>query len=94
MSARELSRVQVLGRVKAKSLALFDAAVLMGVGYRQAKRLWRRFRRGGAKALRHRSRRPRLESRPARPGPGAVVGTDPKEIQWRRGDAVRPDVNP
>lgn len=55
MSARELSRVQVLGRVKAKSLRLADAAVLMGVGYRQAKRLWRRFRRGGAAAVRHRS---------------------------------------
>jgi transposase len=46
--------VQVLGRVKAKSLRLADAAVLMGVGYRQAKRLWRRFRCGGAAALRHR----------------------------------------
>jgi len=53
MSARELSRVAVLGRVKAKSLSLADAALLMGVGYRQAKRLWGRFRRGGAKALRH-----------------------------------------
>jgi transposase len=54
MSARELSRVAVLGRVKAETLSLADAAVLMGVGYCQAKRLWRRFRRGGAKALRHR----------------------------------------
>lgn len=53
MSGRELSRVQVLGRVKAQSLRLVDAAVLMGVGYRQAKRLWRRFRRGGAAAVRH-----------------------------------------
>lgn len=53
MSGRELSRVQVLGRVKAQSLRLVEAAVLMGVGYRQAKRLWRRFRRGGAGALRH-----------------------------------------
>ncbi len=53
MSARELSRVEVLGRVKARSLRLVDAATLLGVSYRQAKRLWRRFRRGGAKALRH-----------------------------------------
>lgn len=53
MSGRELTRVQVLGRVKAQSLRLVDAAVLMGVGYRQAKRLWRRFRRGGAAAVRH-----------------------------------------
>jgi transposase len=54
MSARELRRVEVLGRVKAGSLALVDAATLLGVSYRQTKRLWRSFKRGGAKALRHR----------------------------------------
>jgi transposase len=53
MSARELRRVEVLGRVKAGSLALVEAATLMGVSYRQAKRLWQSFARGGAKALRH-----------------------------------------
>lgn len=54
MSVRELVRVEALGRVKVGSLALVDAATLMGVSYRQAKRLWRVFTRGGAKALRHR----------------------------------------
>ena|SRR5437870_4796934 len=54
MSARELARVEVLGRVKAGTLPLVQAGPLLGVGYRQAKRLWRRFKRGGAKALRHR----------------------------------------
>ena len=54
MSGRELARVEVLGRVKAGSLAVMEAATLMGVSYRQAKRLWRRIKRGGAKALRHR----------------------------------------
>lgn len=54
MSVRELVRVEVLGRVKAGSLGLVDAGTLMGVSYRQAKRLWRVFKRGGAKALRHR----------------------------------------
>lgn len=54
MSARELTRVEVLGRVKAGSLPLVAAATVLGVSYRQAKRLWRSFRRGGAKALRHR----------------------------------------
>ncbi len=54
MSMRELARVEVLGRVKAGTLALVEAAALMGVSYRQAKRLWRSFKRGGAKALRHR----------------------------------------
>lgn len=54
MSVRELARVEVLGRVKAGSLALVAAATLLGVSYRQAKRLWRSFQRGGARALRHR----------------------------------------
>ena len=54
MSGRELSRVEVLGRVKAGTLTLVDAATLLGVSYRQAKRVWRRFKRGGATAVRHR----------------------------------------
>jgi len=54
MSVRELTRVEVLGRVKAGSLALTEAATLMAVSYRQAKRLWSGYRRDGAKALRHR----------------------------------------
>jgi len=40
--------------VKAGSLPLVAAATVLGVSYRQAKRLWRLFKRGGAKALRHR----------------------------------------
>lgn len=55
MSAMELRRVEVLGRVKAKALLLKDAATLLGVSYRQAKRLWDRFQRRGAKGLRHAS---------------------------------------
>jgi transposase len=55
MSTRELKRVAVLGRVKAGSLSLISAAALLAVSYRQAKRLYRRYRVGGAKALRHRS---------------------------------------
>jgi transposase len=67
MSARELKRVAVLGRVKAGTLSLRSAAELMGVSYRQAKRLYRRYRRGGASALKHRSagRRSNRSRRPA-----------------------------
>lgn len=53
MSARELTRVEVLARVKAGALSVKSAAVLLHVGYRQAKRLVRRYRAGGAKGLRH-----------------------------------------
>ena len=54
MSQRELRRVEVLARVKSKELKVVDAASLVGVSYRQAKRLWKRYREEGAKGLRHR----------------------------------------
>ena len=55
MSERELGRAEVLARVKRRELRVVDAAVLMGVGYRQGKRLWKRYREEGAKGLKHRS---------------------------------------
>ena len=55
MSARELTRVEVLGRVKAGSLTVGQAASLLHVSYRQAKRLARRYSVEGAKGLKHRS---------------------------------------
>lgn len=55
MSTRELRRAGVLARVAAGTLALKAAAALMDVSYRQAKRLYRRYRAGGAKGLKHAS---------------------------------------
>jgi transposase len=55
MSARELTRVEVLSRVKAGTLSLGSAATLLAVSYRQAKRLARRYKTEGAKGLKHRS---------------------------------------
>src|ERR1035437_6068981 len=55
MSRRELRRVEVLARVKSKELKLTDAASLLGLSYRQAKRLWRRYRQEGAAGLKHSS---------------------------------------
>jgi transposase len=42
-----------MGRVKAHSLRLREAAELLELSYRQAKRIWARYRSGGAKALQH-----------------------------------------
>ena len=42
MSASELRRVGVMERVKAGTLTLGSAAELLGVSYRQAKRIHRR----------------------------------------------------
>ena len=53
LSRKELSRVEVMGRVKARSLRLCEAAELLGLSYRQSKRIWARYRAGGAKALQH-----------------------------------------
>ena len=53
MSRQELSRVEVMGRVKARSLRLREAAALLELSYRQTKRVWARYRAGGAKALQH-----------------------------------------
>lgn len=53
MSKRELQRAGMLARVKARDLRVKDAAELMRVSYRQAKRLWKRYQAGGAASLKH-----------------------------------------
>ena len=55
MSKNELGRVEVLARVKSKQLRVVDAAPLLRVSYRQAKRLWKLYREEGAAGLKHRS---------------------------------------
>lgn len=55
MSTTELRRAGVLARVAAGTLKLRSAATLMDVSYRQAKRLYRRYRTEGATGLTHRS---------------------------------------
>jgi hypothetical protein len=54
MSTRELKRAGVLARVRAGDLSLRHASEVLGVSYRHAKRLWKRFRTKGAAGLRHR----------------------------------------
>jgi transposase len=55
MSSRELGRVEVLARVRSRQLRMVDAAKILRLGYRQAKRLWKRYREEGAAGLKHRS---------------------------------------
>ena len=55
LSAKEVKRAGILSRVKEGSLKLCTAAVMMGVSYRQAKRLWKRYGRHGVKGLVHRN---------------------------------------
>src|SRR5258705_13826301 len=55
MSKRELGRVEVLARVRSKQLRVVDASGLLRVSYRQAKRLWKRYREEGVAGLKHRN---------------------------------------
>ena len=53
MSERELRRAAVLAQVKSGCWKLVEAAERMELSYRQAKRLWKRYRSKGAQALVH-----------------------------------------
>ena len=53
MSVKELGRVPILARVKAGTLSVKSAAILLHLGYRQTKRLVRQYRTHGAKSLQH-----------------------------------------
>jgi hypothetical protein len=55
MSKRELGRVEVMARVRSKQLRVVDAARILRLSYRQAKRLWKRYGEEGAAGLKHRS---------------------------------------
>ena len=53
LSDLELRRVEAFGRVASGSLSLSQACELLDLSYRQGKRLWRRYRSGGAAGLQH-----------------------------------------
>src|SRR6202521_5160603 len=67
MSAGELERVEVMGRVANEELKLTDAAAMLQLSYRQVKRLWRRYWQKGSKGLQHgNAGRPSNRSKPAK----------------------------
>jgi len=79
LSRKELSRVDVMGRLKADSLQAQEAAEFLGLSYRQGKRVWARYRGVGAQALQHWQPRARLQpSSPRGVSPsGAGSGAPP-----------------
>ena len=84
MSQKELQRVQVLDEVEHGFLRLVDGADLMGVSYRQAKRLIASYRRKGAAGLCHgnRGRHPPNQVPPSRRE--EVVGFLPNGVVVRK----------
>src|SRR5260370_22951362 len=53
MSEREMRRAAVLAQVKSGAWTLVEGAERMELSYRQAKRLWKRYRSQGARGLVH-----------------------------------------
>ena len=66
MSRNERDRMTIMTRVKQKVITLVVAAGLLGLGYRQAKRVWRRYQAHGEAGLVHRSRGQPSQRRTAR----------------------------
>ena len=56
MSQRERQRMGIMVGVKEGELSLVEAADVLGLSYRQTKRVWRRYRADGDKGLGHRLR--------------------------------------
>jgi hypothetical protein len=56
MSKKERDRLIAMERVKSGALKLKDASRVIQLGYRQTKRVWRRYKEDGARGLVHRSR--------------------------------------
>ena len=51
MSKKELTRLEVMQRLEDKRLIQKEAAQILGLSTRQVKRLWRAYRKDGAKGL-------------------------------------------
>ena len=51
MSPKEITRLEVMQRLKEKRVRQKEAALLLGVSVRQVKRLWRKYRKQAAKGL-------------------------------------------
>jgi transposase len=90
MSKRELARVGVLARVKSQDLRVVDAAALMRLSYRQAKRLWKRYREEGAAGLKHRSAGRRSKRAYSEKFRGRVLGLVRKKYGGAVGERFGP----
>ena len=56
MTAKDRRRLVAMGQVKAGNLKLVDVSQMLSMSYRQAKRIWARYREEGASGILHRSR--------------------------------------
>src|SRR5436190_5319510 len=54
MSQKERTRLAMMQEIKADKITLVAASKVLGLGYRQMKRIWRRYQDGGDRGLVHR----------------------------------------
>jgi transposase len=90
MSKRELGRVELMARVRYKELRVLDASVLLQLSYRQAKRLWKRYREEGAAGLKHRSAGRRSNRAYGEGFRGKVLGLVRRKYSERVGERFGP----
>ena len=93
MSSKELRRAGVLARVVSGELKLVNAAVMMGLSYRQSKRLGQRYREEGTEGLKHRSAGRGVEPKEAEEISGTSVAAGGQEVFRGGRQAVRAYVN-
>src|SRR4030065_176518 len=90
MSNREISRLEVMQRLRDKCLKQSEAARMLGISERQVKRLFRAYKALGAGGLVSRRRgRPRHQPRERRAGCGELVQIDGSDHDWFEGRAPR-----
>jgi transposase len=66
MSQKERARLTVMKQVQQEELRLVEASEILGLSYRQAKRVWRRYRLAGDAGLVHAARgKPGKRAKPA-----------------------------
>jgi len=89
MSCKELRRAGILARVESGELKLVDAAVMMGMSYRQSKRLARRYREGGTEGLKHGSAGRESNRKKPKKFRERVLRLVRKKYSGEEGEAVR-----
>src|ERR1700680_3052334 len=90
MSSKEMRRAGILARVKSGELKLVNAAVMMGMSYRQSKRLAKRYREGGAQGLKHGSAGRESKRRKGKKFRGRVLRLVVKKYSGEEGERFGP----
>jgi len=87
MSQKERTRLVVMSRVREKTMTIMEAAEMMGMSYRQGRRIYKRYVKEGDKGLIHRNRgRPSNRKKP--PEAREAILALYKECYWDFGPTL------